>query len=105
MRCPFLGRHVPAAHSPSDGCCLQPWGVNTVAQNAFAGPARSAGAPEAAAPRGLGDGAFQPLRGAQRVVAVVGTAHVRGMVRGWQAAVDEEQRKGGWEAVAQLLRC
>jgi hypothetical protein len=42
------------------------------------------GAPEEAAPRGLGDGAYEPLRDVRRVVGVVGTAHVRGLVQEWE---------------------
>jgi hypothetical protein len=45
------------------------------------------GAPVAAAPQGLGDGAAQPLAGVRTVVGVVGSAHVPGMVRQWQEAV------------------
>ncbi|KAF5825960.1 hypothetical protein DUNSADRAFT_5649 [Dunaliella salina] len=68
------------------------------------------GAPEAAAPRGLGDGAYTPLKGARRVVAVVGTAHVKGIVREWSQAVEEEggvdQQEKRWpRTVAQLLQC
>jgi len=69
-------------------------------------PAVHTGAPAAAAPQGLGDGAYTPLRGVQRVVAVVGTAHVRGMVREWQVATEEAGES--WEeagSVAQLLKC
>jgi len=68
------------------------------------------GAPEAAAPRGLGDGAYTPLKGARRVVAVVGTAHVKGIVREWPQAVQEEeglkQQEKQWSrTVTQLLQC
>lgn len=39
-----------------------------------------------ACPVGQGAGQYQPLAGPRTVVAVVGTAHVRGMIRQWQAA-------------------
>ncbi|KAL6762267.1 hypothetical protein V8C86DRAFT_2518932 [Haematococcus lacustris] len=40
-----------------------------------------------AAPVGLGDGAVQPVQGPRAVVCVVGSAHVRGMVREWDDAL------------------
>ncbi len=39
------------------------------------------------APAGSGDGPFTPLAGPQALVAVVGSAHVRGMVKGWQGSL------------------
>jgi pheromone shutdown protein TraB len=36
------------------------------------------------APKGGGDGAYQPLAGPAAVVAVVGSAHVRGMAKAWR---------------------
>lgn len=39
-----------------------------------------------ACPPGVGAGQFAPLAGPQTVVAVVGTAHVRGMIREWRGA-------------------
>jgi hypothetical protein len=42
------------------------------------------GASAPSAPKGGGDGAFEPLQGPEAVVAVVGSAHVRGMVKAWQ---------------------
>ena len=39
-----------------------------------------------ACPPGAGAGQYRPLPGPQTVVAVVGTAHVRGMIRVWEAA-------------------
>ncbi|KAG2452693.1 hypothetical protein HYH02_002925 [Chlamydomonas schloesseri] len=47
-----------------------------------AGPAR-------AAPPGFGDGGVGALPGVRSVVGVIGSAHVRGMVRDWQAAVQD----------------
>jgi hypothetical protein len=44
------------------------------------------GAPNKAAPKGKGDGAYTPLEGPETVVAIVGSAHVRGMCRQWQNA-------------------
>lgn len=41
-------------------------------------------APAACAPSGLGDGAYAPLPGVRSVVAVVGSAHAKGMCRDWQ---------------------
>lgn len=45
------------------------------------------GGTQGSAPAGLGDGAFEPLPGVASMVAVVGTAHVRGMIREWKACV------------------
>ena len=39
-----------------------------------------------ACPTGAGAGQYAPLAGPRTVVAVVGTAHVRGMIRDWTAA-------------------
>lgn len=39
-----------------------------------------------ACPTGAGAGQYQALPGPRAVVAVVGTAHVRGLIRQWQAA-------------------
>lgn len=47
----------------------------------------AAGAPNKSAPTGMGDGAYEPFIGAEAVVAVVGSAHVRGMCRRWDATV------------------
>jgi hypothetical protein len=47
----------------------------------------AAGAPDKSAPTGRGDGAFEPFSGAEAVVAVVGSAHVRGMCRRWDATI------------------
>lgn len=58
-------------------------------------------APAAAAPKGLGDGAYVPLKSARAVVGVVGSAHVRGMVREWEQRVGA----GGAGAVEALLEC
>lgn len=48
------------------------------------------GAPNKAAPCGKGDGAYQPLDSAESVVAVVGSAHARGMCRQWDAAMKDK---------------
>lgn len=45
------------------------------------------GAPNKSAPVGKGDGAYQPLGDAESVVAVVGSAHVRGMCLQWEQAI------------------
>jgi hypothetical protein len=42
-----------------------------------------AGAPDQAAPSGHGEGEYKPLQEVQTVVAVVGSAHVRGIIREW----------------------
>ena len=34
---------------------------------------------------------FEPLEGPAAVVAVVGTAHVRGMIRAWRRAAEGER--------------
>lgn len=46
-------------------------------------------APAGSAPSGLGDGAFKPLPGVRSIVGVVGSAHVRGMVREWNTCVKD----------------
>lgn len=48
------------------------------------------GAPNKAAPTGKGDAAYQPLGDAQAVVAVIGSAHVRGMCREWDKALQDK---------------
>ncbi|KXZ49872.1 hypothetical protein GPECTOR_19g323 [Gonium pectorale] len=47
------------------------------------------GGPSRAAPSGVGDGEMGGLRGVRAVVGVVGSAHVRGMLRMWPAAVSD----------------
>jgi hypothetical protein len=42
------------------------------------------GATASSAPAGAGDGPYVPLAGPAAVVAVVGSAHVRGMAKQWQ---------------------
>lgn len=42
------------------------------------------GATAASAPAGAGDGAFTPLAAPAAVVSVVGSAHVKGMIKQWQ---------------------
>ena len=44
------------------------------------------GAPKKAAPAGAGDGCYKPVAGPTAVVAVVGSAHVRGICRQWSDA-------------------
>jgi hypothetical protein len=57
-----------------------------------------------AAPPGTGDGALQAAAGGPaRVVAVVGSAHVRGMVRRWPEALAAAGAGREAEAVATLL--
>jgi hypothetical protein len=53
--------------------------------------AQSQGAPVATSPPGMGEGEYGPPPAPRAVVVVVGTAHVRGMCRGWEAAL---QRAG-----------
>ena len=36
-----------------------------------------------------GEGVYQPLQGVSRVVGVVGTAHVRGIIENWDAAASQ----------------
>ncbi len=43
---------------------------------------------DVACPRGDGDGVYEPLAAPAAVVAVVGTAHVRGIIREWRRASD-----------------
>ena len=47
-----------------------------------------------AAPFAGGEGIYQPLQGASRVVGIVGTAHVRGILEQWEAAASEEGMLG-----------
>jgi len=48
------------------------------------------GAPPRAATPGVGDGVYGPLQGPRAIVAVVGSAHVRGICRLWD---DAQQRQ------------
>ena len=48
--------------------------------------AMPAGGEPGACPPGAGAGQYDPRPGPRSVVAVVGTAHVRGMIRQWRAA-------------------
>eukprot|EP00983_Pelagomonas_calceolata_P082294 1155879-Pelagomonas_calceolata.AAC.12 len=107
---------APEAAAPrglGDGACtpsLNRCCFHTFTEQMVLAHPHSTGAPEAAAPRGLGDGAYTPLKGARRVVAVVGTAHVKGIVREWPQAVQEEeglkQQEKQWSrTVTQLLQC
>ncbi|KAG2492108.1 hypothetical protein HYH03_009599 [Edaphochlamys debaryana] len=57
-----------------------------------------AGAPARAAPTGLGDGELGAAAGVRSVVGVIGSAHVRGMIRRWNDAV-----KGGAKELEPLL--
>lgn len=41
------------------------------------------GAPNKVAPTGKGDGAYKPIAGPRAVVAIIGSAHVRGMCQEW----------------------
>lgn len=50
-----------------------------------------AGAPLGCSQPGYGLGEYKPLKGASNVVAVVGSAHVAGIVREWQIASSIEQ--------------
>lgn len=53
------------------------------------------GAPDAAAPAGLGDAAYAPLPGgAQRIVAVVGAVHVSGMAAAWAESLADSSVAG-----------
>jgi hypothetical protein len=45
------------------------------------------GAPNKSAPTGKGDGAYKPLGSAKSIVAVIGSAHVRGMCRRWDGTL------------------
>lgn len=46
-------------------------------------------APTQAAPQGLGDGTYEPLPAPQAIVAVVGTAHVAGMLQKWRESLSD----------------
>ena len=45
--------------------------------------------PEEAMPSGNGDGQYKPVQAPGTVVAVVGSAHVRGILREWEAVARE----------------
>lgn len=45
------------------------------------------GASANSAPSGFGDGPYKPLAGPAAVVGVVGSAHVKGMVKKWNESV------------------
>jgi hypothetical protein len=67
-------------------------------------------APLASAPKGSGDGAVAPLEGEASLVAVVGTAHVHGMVREWEQHcrdqyVEQLLTVQGAAAERQQLKC
>jgi hypothetical protein len=63
--------------------------------------AMPSGGPSGAAPAGLGEGEYgPPPGGARSVVVVVGTAHVRGMCREWEAALDRAGDVGEFVAEA-----
>ena len=49
----------------------------------------------AGAPAGAGDGEYAPLQAPRAVVAVVGSAHVRGMCRQWEDVVRDVRAAGG----------
>ncbi len=51
----------------------------------------SRGGSTAAGPPGYGDGEYRPVGDPQTVVAVVGSAHVRGIVREWEWIEGEGQ--------------
>lgn len=45
------------------------------------------GASASSATTGFGDGPFKPLAGPSAVVGVVGSAHVKGMVKSWHESL------------------
>ena len=52
------------------------------------------GAPAEACPSGFGDGSYTPLADVRRIVKIVGTAHVQGMVQRWADAVAAPREVG-----------
>jgi hypothetical protein len=48
------------------------------------------GAPNKAAPTGKGDGAYEPLPDADSIVAIIGSAHVRGICKQWNSTVSSQ---------------
>ena len=58
------------------------------------------GGPEEATPPGNGEGQYKPVRGPERLVAVVGSAHVRGILREWGSV----SRQGYMEQLQQVLK-
>lgn len=55
------------------------------------------GGPEEAAPAGNGDGKYKPVQAPKAVLAVVGSAHVRGILKEWEAVSSDSylQRLNG----------
>ena len=45
--------------------------------------------PEEATPSGNGDGQYKPVQAPGTVLAIVGSAHVRGILREWEAVARE----------------
>ena len=58
------------------------------------------GGPEEASPPGNGEGQYKPLQAPGRLVAVVGSAHVRGILREWEGV----SRQGYMEQLQQVLK-
>lgn len=44
--------------------------------------------PRRCAPMGQGDGEYKPIQGVRSVVGIVGSAHVRGMIKEWERLED-----------------
>ncbi len=51
------------------------------------------GGPEEATPPGNGEGEYKPAQAPERMVAVVGSAHVRGILREWEKVSHQEYLK------------
>ena len=48
------------------------------------------GGPAVAAPSGNGEGQYRPIEAPRNVVAIVGSAHVRGILREWRGVSHED---------------
>jgi len=99
----FMARAIHAAASSQDGVC--PAYVLTDASDGGSGIYRymmPKGGLPLACPEGAGDGLYQPLNPVQAVVAVVGTAHMHGIVTSWDRKEVTTQPQA--EIIEKLLR-
>ena len=91
----YMAKTLAAAANGGPAGALTPAYVPTVEDNAGAGQQRARvvfryaqpeGGNPAVCPVGGGDGVYAALSPGRVVVGVVGTAHVRGIIRAWAAA-------------------
>lgn len=88
----YMARTCAAAASGRPECLTPAYVLTRPADSEAGAPsavlqyAMPVGGEQEACPPGAGAGQYAPLAGPCSVVAVVGTAHVRGMIRQWKAA-------------------